>query len=410
MGIPRLPPVLGHLSRALADHGTLLDRLVVASATVREIDTDAREALAAALEAGAGDVTERVVLHTCHRVELIAFVATPDDLADVPGAMQRASGLAAAERVMLVAGGLDSTVLAEEQVLAQVRDAYRSALGRGQTGPVTNELMQRAIRFGKRVRSFAQPIGDRSLADRSARWVEERLGAAQPTGRRLRALVLGTGEMGRSLARHFAGLDAWVTVASRNGDRAQRMVVELPHRERHRAILISDALAGPLAYDVVAIAVRGGKTLLEARNIDSVGQLVVDLSSPSAVTADAAAHLGERLLDLDRLGAAGEVRRLSAGDEHRLRREARAEAIGFAEWLEVRASGDAIARLRAHGDEVRRRHLGRLRRRSSLDEAQAAAVEAMTVAMLGELLHQPTVRLRHDPDAAARVREVFGIE
>jgi hypothetical protein len=34
----------------------------------------------------------------------------------------------------------------------------------------------------------------------------------------------------------------------------------------------------------------------------------------------------------------------------------------------------------------------------------------MTVAMLGELLHQPTVRLRHDPDAAARVREVFGIE
>jgi hypothetical protein len=34
----------------------------------------------------------------------------------------------------------------------------------------------------------------------------------------------------------------------------------------------------------------------------------------------------------------------------------------------------------------------------------------MTVAMFGELLHGPTLRLRHDPDAATRVREVFGIE
>jgi glutamyl-tRNA reductase len=66
--------------------------------------------------------------------------------------------------------------------------------------------------------------------------------------------------------------------------------------------------------------------------------------------------------------------------------------------------------LRAHGEEVRRRHLERLRLKSSLDDTQAAAVEAMTVAMFGELLHGPTLRLRQDPDAATRVREVFGIE
>ena len=115
-------------------------------------------------------------------------------------------------------------------------------------------------------------------------------------------------------------------------------------------------------------------------------------------------------MDLDRMGVAGESRRLSAAVEHRLRNEASAQAKAFAAWLEVRASGDGIAMLRAHGDEVRRRHLERLRLRSSLDDEQAAAVEAMTVAMIGELLHGPTVRLRHDPEAAARVREAFGIE
>jgi glutamyl-tRNA reductase len=381
----------------------------MASATVRDFDTDAREMLAIELEARPGDADERVVLHTCHRVELIEFAESAEDLADVPAAMQRTRGLAAAERVMLVAGGLDSSVLAEEQVLGQVRDAYRSALRRGQTGPVTNELMRRAIRFGKRVQSFAQPMGDRSLADRSARWVEERLTAAR-SGPPLRALVVGTGEMGRALARHFGTLDAAVTVASRSADRAEDCIAALPHRERHRGMLISDVLDGPLAYDVVAIAVRSGMHRLDSQHLDNPRILVVDLSSPSAVTADAAARLGDRLLDLDRLGVATEVRRLSAGVERRLRNEAIAEASAFAAWLEVRASGDGIAMLRAHGDEVRRRHLERLRLKSSLDDQQAAAVEAMTVAMFGELLHGPTLRLRHDPDAAARVREVFGIE
>jgi glutamyl-tRNA reductase len=403
-----LPPGLS-LSAAPADRGTELDCLVVASATVRDFDTAARETIAAELEARSGEAEERVALHTCHRVELIAFSAAEDALAGVPAAMPRTKGLAAAERVLLVAGGLDSTVLAEEQVLGQVRAAYRSALDSGRTGPVTNELLRRAIRFGKRVQSFAQPMGDRSLADRSVRWVEERLTAPQP-GAPLRALVLGTGEMGRALARHFGALGADVTVASLSADRAEDCIAALPHRERHRAVFISDALAGPLPFDVVAIALRSGMHRLESRHVDNPHLLVVDLSSPSAVAADAAARLGDRLLDLDRMGIANEARRLSSDVERRLRNEAAAEARAFAAWMQVRASGDGIAVLRAHGDDIRRRHLERLRLKAGLDDEQAAAVEAMTVAMFGELLHGPIVRLRHDPDAAAHVREVFGIE
>jgi glutamyl-tRNA reductase len=381
---------------------------VVASATVRDVDTAGRERLAAALENHPGGFSERVLLHTCHRVELIAFAGADEALHDLPQVMHQSAGLAAAERVMLVAGGLDSAVVAEEQILGQVRDAYGSALERGQTGPVTNELLRRAIRFGKRVRSFAQPIGDRSLADRAARWVEERL--TLPTGRPARALVIGTGEMGRALAVHFAAQGAWVTVASRDGDRAERVIASLPHPGHYEATLISRALAGSLLHDVVAIAARDGVTRLDGRHLDGRTPLVVDLSSPGSVEPEAVARLGDNLLDLDRLGVPGAARRLAADVEQRLRGDARAEASEFAGWLEVRANGDAIAMLRAHGEDVRRRHLKHLRLRHSLDEEQAAAVEAMTAAMFGELLHAPIVRLRQDPDADARVREVFGIE
>lgn len=403
-----MPPVLQHSSGAPLLRGAELDRLVVASATVGDVDTGAREMLAAILEERSTDIGERVLVHTCHRVELIAFVGEAGDLADLPNAMQRMSGLAAAERVMLVAGGLDSAVLAEEQVLGQVRDAYRSALDRGETGPVTNELLRRAIRFGKRVQSFTQPTGDRSLADRAARWVEE--GLAPTLGRPPRVLVIGTGEMGRALAARFAGLGGWVTVASRSADRAEGVIAALPRPDRHSAALIDEVLAGVLPHDVVAIAVRGGVVRLDERHLDGDAHLIVDLSSPASVAPEAAAQLGERLLDLDRLGVGGGARRLSTETERRLRIDAHAEAQAYADWLEVRASGDGIAMLRAHAEDVRRRHLARLRLRSGLDEEQAAAVEAMTVAMFGELLHGPTVRLRHDPDAAARVREVFGLE
>lgn len=403
-----MPPVLPGPGEGPARRGTPLDRLVVASATVRDADTEARELLAAVLEERSGGSVEQVLLHTCHRVELIALVGAAEEMSDLPDAMQRYAGMAAAERVMLVAGGLDSAVIAEEQVLGQVRDAYASALERGQTGPVMNELLRRAIRFGRRVQSFAQPSGDRSLADRAARWVEERV--ARPTGRPLRALVVGTGEMARSLATQFAADGAWVTVASRSSERADRVIAALAHAERHDAALISDTFAGPLPHDILAIAVRGGVTRLEDRHLDGRDHLVVDLSSPASVAPEAAARLGDRLLDLDRLGVSDEARRLSPEVEGRLRIQAQAEARAFGAWLDTRGSGDGIAMLRAHGEEVRRRHLERLRLKSSLDEEQAAAVEAMTAAMFGELLHGPTLRLRNDPDAAARVREVFGIE
>jgi glutamyl-tRNA reductase len=377
------------------------------------MDAAGREALAATLESGPEVFAERVLLHTCHRVELVAFARAGQPMAVLPEAMQQSMGLDAAERLMLVAGGLDSAVVAEEQVLGQVRDAYGSSLERGHTGPVTNELFRRSIRFGKRVRSFAQPVGDRSLADRAARWVALRLPSPSPGAEAWRALVIGTGEMGSAMAANLAAGGLRVTLASRSGVRAERIIAGLPDAARHEAMLIADALAGPRRFNVIAVAVRDGIARLDGSHLDRFESdlpLVVDLSSPGSIAPDAAASLGDRLLDLDQLGVPDGARRLPDDVEQRLRVEARVEARAFADWLTIRANGDAVAMLRAHGNDVRRRHLHRLRLRNTLDEEQAAAVEAMTTAMLGELLHEPIVRLRRDPDAAARVREVFGIE
>jgi glutamyl-tRNA reductase len=377
---------------------------MVIGATYREMDTDARERLSDRLAPRDPLFAEQLVLHTCHRVEKIGLLADGQD-PELPEQVRAYAGAAAVERVFLVAGGFDSAVVGEEQILGQVRDAYHNAQDDGTSGPVLNELMRRAIRFGKHVRSETRPVGDRSLADRAGQWLVDRIAASPEPN----ALVIGTGEMGRLLAAKLASAGVAVTVASRHLERATELAITLPDPGRHGATLLPEVLARRLDFAGVAIALRGGTTPIGVQQLPADGY-VVDLSAPRTVTAEAALILGDRLLDLDGLDAGEGASILSPGAERRLREEARREAQRFTTWIELRSSGDGISLLRHQADEVRRRHVVRLTGRAGLSDEQAAEVDAMTRALVGELLHVPTVQLGRSPDAAALVREVFGID
>lgn len=343
--------------------------------------------------------TEAVLFETCHRVEFITLNADPR----APIAQRR--GAEAVRRVFEVVAGFDSAVVAEEQLLGQARGAYEEALANGRSGPILNELMQRALRFGRLVRSHARPGTDRSLADPAVAWLLERLGPAD------RVVVAGTGEMGRSIARAMATAGHPVTVLSASAERGGR-VLEGLSGEGHRLSV------GPLRREVMtsaaglALAVRAREPLLTADMVRSPMTLwVTDLSSPPAVDAQARGQLGDRLLSLDQLGHRhGATPVLSAETEARLLRRLDVEVVEFAAWLGVRRGADALTLLYRSAEETRRRHLDRLRRKASLDETQFAAVEAASAAMLGELLHGPTLALRRGGADADTVRRLFRID
>lgn len=381
---------------------------MVVGLTFRQATTPQRQVVARRLASLAERLPEAVLVSTCHRVELVAV--SGESFAPPTRRVIVARGVAAAERVLLVAGGLDSAIVAEEQVLGQVRTAYLTALEHGRTGALTNELFRRALRFGKRVRSSADVHADRSLADRAMAWLDERVPADSGAG--TDALVVGSGVMARAMASHFAAGGARVTVASSSLDRARGLIGTLRNPARHRAVESSELRGGRLsAYDVVGVAIRSAGRRIEARQIGAARPVAfVDLSAPTCLTPTAAARLGERLLDLDRLGALGGSGGLAPDVERRFRGEARVEALHYGRWTAGRASGDGIAALRSYANEVRARHLGRLRGRAAFDPGQLAAVETMSAALVGELLHMPTTRLRGDPALAAQVRQLFGIE
>lgn len=373
-----------------------LDRIRVRFATFRAHSAPERERLARrTLDT---DLTEHVLLDTCHRVEL---VSVEDGPATDPSLL---NGRDAVTRVFEVVAGFDSAVMAEEQLLGQVRGAYEVALANGSTGPILNELFRRALRFGRGVRSHARPGTDRSLADRGAAWLSERLAAPGSVA------IAGTGEMGLLLATRMAERGHRLTVISASADRGGRILEQISGTEHrlHVGPMTSDILAGA---DAVALAVRARTPLISAKLLRASRPWVLDLSAPTAVDPAAAVLLGDRLMTLDALGAlAGSAPVLDPTVERRLRAELLDEVDGFVAWLAARRGARALEILHGEAEAVRRRHLARLRGRDSLDDRQLEAVEAVATAMVGELLHGPSVQLRLGGADADTVRRLFGLD
>jgi glutamyl-tRNA reductase len=384
---------MGDRSALSAKHVDL-GRIRVRYATFREQSAPDRERFARNLaDAGAA---EHVLLDTCHRVELVSLEdGTPPD-----GTL---TGTDAIRRVFEVVAGFDSAVVAEEQLLGQVRGAYEAALAAGTTGPILNELFRRALRFGRRVRSHARPGTDRSLADRGAAWLGERLAPGSTVA------VAGTGEMGLRVATRLAAGGYRIVVVSASAERGGRVLEQLTGNGHRLEVgpLTSRALTGSAA---ISLAVRTKVPLLTDEILGGGRPWVLDLSSPAAVDPDAGARLGDRLMTLDAVGAlAGAAAVLAPAVERRLRESLEREVDGFVAWLEARRGADALRVLHGEAEQVRRRHLARLRGRAALDDRQLEAVEAAATAMVGELLHGPSVELRRGGADADTVRRIFGL-
>ncbi|MGB9453538.1 MAG: glutamyl-tRNA reductase, partial [Candidatus Acidiferrum sp.] len=89
-----------------------------------------------------------------------------------------------------VAGGLESMLLGEAEILGQVREAYLRAHDGHATGPVLNRLFQAALEIGKRVRAETE-LGTRPMGVASAgmKLAERIFGKLNERS----ALVLGAG-------------------------------------------------------------------------------------------------------------------------------------------------------------------------------------------------------------------------
>ncbi|MEX2546895.1 MAG: NAD(P)-binding domain-containing protein [Chloroflexota bacterium] len=352
-----------------------------------------------------------VLLVTCHRVELYGSPATlaPVAIESRRAGAEKRSGEAVARHLMRVAVGLESAVVAEDQVLHQLRQAVHKSRAASELPADLNRMFDLALRAGRRARSW-MPARRTNLAEKALiRVIGRKATPAAPV------LVVGTGEMGRLAAASLRGRGSLVLIASRTPERARAMA------ERMSASCVpfdpGPSVISGLAGVVVALAGPWPVSDQTRASLIDSAAWVVDLSAPPALHDEIAQALGARLVALDDLTGADVGARVATGDSGlSVALIERLEALvdGTLTELERWAASDAQ---RAAADALSRRasavgvaELDRLWQRvPSLDDVQREEVERMVRQLTQRLLRDPLERLSQDGDGrhARAARELF---
>jgi glutamyl-tRNA reductase len=383
-------------------------------------------------------VSEAVLLSTCNRIEVIAVVdAFHGGLADVSAVLAQHAGMSlteltehvfvhyagsAVQHLFAVAAGLDSMVVGEAQILGQLRTAYATADETGTVGRALHELVQQALRVGKRVHTSTgidtagASVVSESLADAAAE-------LGELAGRR--AVVVGAGAMGALAAAHLrrAGV-AEIVVLNRSPERADRLAENTRAQGTPARVAALDTLAVELATADLMVACTGAVgTVVELDQVaDAVAEragrrlAIVDLGLPRDVDPRVAELPGVAVVDLAAL-----QRRLASGDRGAAVAAAQQLVADEAQaYLAAQRSAEVtptVTALRRRASEVIDAELLRLDSRLPDLEPKVREEFGRSVRrVVDKLLHTPTVqvkKLAEGPDGdsyAAALRALFELD
>jgi glutamyl-tRNA reductase len=380
---------------------------------------------------GHSGLSAAAVLSTCNRTEF--YLVSPDEALAAEALPRLAryldpsgggavaehlwslQGAEAVRHMFRVAGGLDSMVLGEAQILGQFKAAHRTARSAATLDAHLDFVMRRALSVGKRVRTDTG-IGRRagSLSEAAVEYARTVCGSLDGLG----VLLLGAGKMSAQAARRLAGYGARLYITSRGGESA----IDLAAQLGGVPVAIDNIDEAAAEYDVVLCSTSSPVPVLTRADVERLQSLrgnrplcIVDIAVPRDVDPLAADVPGVTLVDLDGLGE-----RVAANLEGRRREMPLAEEIVEEELARTitvigqrGAAGPTISALTRRAEELRRREMERSLQGLEVDEATRARLDVMTRSLVRKLLHAPIAHLKEsadDPAIALHLREVFDLD
>jgi glutamyl-tRNA reductase len=380
------------------------------------------------------DVHEAVTISTCNRTEVYLVVGDPVRAeTDVLGMLARRACIRptelaqeiysprnceAARQLYRVTAGLESMIVGEAEIQGQVKRAYEAAMAAGVTGPLLNRLFAAALTTGKRVRSETGIGSSRvSIPSVAVDLAEDVLGGLADR----HVVILGAGETSELTAQALAhqGVGT-IFVANRHADRA----LSLAQRFGGSVVGLDKLPDQLLEADIVVSSTSSPHPILGSEELQVVMEqrtgrplLLIDIAVPRDIDSRCGDIDGVTLYDIDDLQAVV-VRNLGARKEIVPQAEeiVEEEIRRFARWLGQLETLPTVSALREHGntlvEQILAENVGRW---ESASERDLVRVEAIARAVLGRLLHEPTIRLRSFSEERGHaslqlVRELFGLD
>lgn len=387
--------------------------------------------------------TEAVLLNTCNRVELYWGASHEDKIATQEAIERFLSefhrvGLRtiqehfkvrhdgqAVEHLFTVVSSIDSLVVGESQIPAQVRSAYDRSKLEGAAGAVMHSLFQHANQVSKRVTTETE-IHRRRISVPSVA-VSEVASEFYERFDDKNIVVIGSGQMGVETLQYLLDAGARnIVIVNRSLDKAQSVADQMSAAAQFELRAEPwDALDRLLAWADLVVSTTGAaepivtesrlKPILAKRTRPNL--LILDLAVPRDFE-PAIARLPSVYLysvdDLQSVCQRNEAFRKQQLPKARKIIDEEVQKI-LADW-NLRQSGDTIRALRDQADLIRDSELLRLFSKQSMQELNAEAHQEILQTVdrvINKLLHGPLQSLREAPhedhreSLATAIRRLF---
>ncbi len=360
---------------------------------------------------------EAVLLSTCNRVEL--YTAT-GDRSPLPATNAAAHFLASCRRIPAdwvsraiddvedqhavrhlfgVAASVDSMVVGEPQILAQVKEAYDLAEQRGTTGPLTHGVFQAAVRTARRVANETT-LHRRRVSIPSIAVAEFAMQVFERFDDK-RVLVAGAGEMAEETLQHLVDHGArQITITNRNAERAQALAERWdahaqPWQQLWESMIAADVMVSATGATEPIVSVQDYRQRVAPRR-DQRPFFILDVAVPRDIDPQLGEERGIYLYCIDDLAEACErnlaERRRELPVAERIIAQ---EAEKFVAGAYHRLSGPTIERLRERWQQPKEAELNRLiNKLGDLNGSQRQEIAQSFDRLINKLLHTPLESLR----------------
>lgn len=394
---------------------------------------------------------EVAILSTCNRLEIyVVSSAIEPGVREVIQYLSEHSKLSLSElrphlftllhqdavmHLMRVSAGLDSLVLGEGQILAQVKNAHQLAQQYKGAGSILNRLLKQAVTAGKRVRSETNiGTGAVSISSAAVELAQLKVQAqaktiqgAPASLQDYRITILGAGKMSRLLVQHLISKGAkHITVLNRTLPRAEKLAQQFKADANIQVGLLEQMLQTVAESDIVFTGTSATEPILYRENLApilsperSLPLMLIDIAVPLNVAADVSELSQIQAFNVDDLKAVvaqnHETRRRMAQEAEVL---LESECDAFDSWWRSLETVPTINSLRSKIEGIREQELEKALSRlgSEFGEKHQEIIEALTRGIVNKILHDPMVQLRAQQDIEARrqamqtLRTLFNLE
>ncbi len=367
-------------------------------------------------------VKEVSILSTCNRLELHLVLAnTENGIREVIQFLAEYSEVPVEElrphlfilvqqdaimHLLRVSAGLDSLVLGEGQILAQVKHALAESQKHKGVGRILSRLFKDAIKTGKRVRTETSiGTGAVSVSSAAAELAQMKL----PNFTDCHITIIGAGKMGRLLVKHLVSKRAVnITLLNRSIKRADELAAEYSHVNIKTGTMEIMEAAVTKA-DIVFTCTSSEHPVLDRDNLKPclAGRPIslFDISVPRNVHKNVEELEGVNAYTVDDLK---EV--VAKNQESRRQMAQEAEGIleqelnQFVKWWNSLDTVATISSLRTKVEAIREQELEKALSRLGADfsDKHRSVVEALSRGIVNKILHDPMTQLRAQEDAESR--------